>query len=98
MGINTAIASTSGTFTGYGFAVPANIVSKVVLDLKECGMVQRGYLGLMIRSVNASLAREKELTKGLPCETRRGKKRYASLNLYRLWINWVSNLKKLAGN
>lgn len=67
VGINTAIASTSGTFAGYGFAIPANIVSKVVLDLKEYGMVQRGYLGLLIRSVDASLARDKELdvTKGV---------------------------------
>jgi len=61
VGINTAIASTTGAYAGYGFAVPSNIVSKVVDDLLEYGMVQRGYLGLMIRSVDGDLAREKEL-------------------------------------
>lgn len=61
VGINTAIASPTGTYAGYGFAVPANIVSKVVEDLLEYGSVQRGVLGVMIRSVDGNLAREKEL-------------------------------------
>ena len=61
VGINTAIASSTGVYAGYGFAVPSNIVSKVVEDLLEYGMVQRGYLGLMIRSVDGSLADEKDL-------------------------------------
>jgi len=61
VGINTAIASSTGVYAGYGFAVPSNIVSKVVEDLLEYGMVQRGYLGLMIRNVDGSLADEKDL-------------------------------------
>jgi len=61
IGINTAIASTTGVYAGYGFAVPSNIVSKVVEDLIKYGKVQRGYLGLMIRSVDGNLAREKDL-------------------------------------
>ncbi len=61
VGINTAIASPTGAYAGYGFAVPANIVSKVVSDLKKYGMVQRGYLGLMIRNVDGNLAKEKDL-------------------------------------
>lgn len=61
IGINTAIASPTGAYAGYGFAVPANIVSKVVEDLEKYGMVQRGYLGLVIRSVDGNLAKEKEL-------------------------------------
>jgi len=61
VGINTAIASATGVYAGYGFAVPSNIVGKVVEDLIEYGMVQRGYLGLMIRSVDGNLAREKDL-------------------------------------
>lgn len=66
-GINTAIASPTGAYAGYGFAVPANIVSKVVSDLQKFGSVQRGYLGIMIRSVDGNLAKEKELdvTKGV---------------------------------
>jgi len=61
VGINTAIASPTGAYAGYGFAVPSNIVSKVVSDLKKYGMVQRGYLGLLIRSVDGNLAKEEEL-------------------------------------
>lgn len=61
VGINTAIASPTGTFAGYGFAVPANIVNKVVEDLLEYGMVQRGVLGVMIRTLDGNLAKEKDL-------------------------------------
>lgn len=62
VGINTAIASPTGSFAGYGFAVPANIVSKVVEDLIEYGMVQRGVLGIMIRTVDGNLAKQKDLS------------------------------------
>ncbi|MBN1388061.1 MAG: Do family serine endopeptidase [Bacteroidales bacterium] len=61
IGISTAIASPTGGYAGYGFAVPSNIVSKVVEDLLEYGSVQRGYLGLMIRSVDGNLALEEDL-------------------------------------
>lgn len=61
VGVNTAIASPTGAYAGYGFAVPANIVQKVVEDLMTYGVVQRGYLGLMIRSVDGDLARELDL-------------------------------------
>ena len=66
VGINTAIASPTGVYSGYGFAVPANIVGKVVEDLLQYGVVQRGVLGVMIRSVDGSLAKEKglDVTKG----------------------------------
>ena len=45
VGINSAIASPTGSYSGYGFAVPSNIVNKVIGDLLEYGTVQRGYLG-----------------------------------------------------
>ncbi|MCB9304406.1 MAG: Do family serine endopeptidase [Lewinellaceae bacterium] len=61
VGINTAIASPTGSYSGYGFAVPSNIVAKVIKDLLAYGNVQRGYLGAMIRDVNSQLAREKSL-------------------------------------
>lgn len=61
VGINTAIASPTGSYAGYGFAIPANIVSKVVSDLKKYGMVQRGYLGIVIRGVDGNFAKEKDL-------------------------------------
>lgn len=48
VGINTAIFSQTGSYAGYGFAVPSNIVQKIVSDLKQYGMVQRGFLGVGI--------------------------------------------------
>ncbi len=59
IGINTAIASPTGSYTGYGFAVPSNIVSKVIYDLKTYGVVQRGFLGVSIRDMDSKLAEEK---------------------------------------
>ena len=61
LGINTAIASPTGSYSGYGFAVPANIASKVVEDLIEFGVVQRGWLGVSITSVNRQLVEERDL-------------------------------------
>ncbi len=61
IGINTAIATQTGTFSGYSFAVPSNIVSKVVEDLIRYGNVQRAFLGVTIRDVNGKLAEEKNL-------------------------------------
>lgn len=67
VGINTAIASRTGTYTGYGFAVPSNIVTKVVEDLLKYGNVQRGMLGVTIRTMDGNLAKEKKVdfTKGV---------------------------------
>lgn len=48
IGINTAIYSQTGSFAGYGFAVPISIAGKVVADIKEYGAVQRAVLGVMI--------------------------------------------------
>jgi S1-C subfamily serine protease len=48
IGINTAIATPTGTFAGYSFAVPVNIVRKVIVDLMDYGIVQRAYLGVLI--------------------------------------------------
>ncbi|MFW6103590.1 MAG: Do family serine endopeptidase [Bacteroidota bacterium] len=61
VGINTAIASPTGAYAGYGFAVPSNLVDKVVQDLLRYGTVQRGFLGVLIRGVDGNLAREKDL-------------------------------------
>lgn len=61
IGINSAIASRTGSYTGYGFAVPSNIVTKVVADLLKYGSVQRGMLGVTIRTMNGGLAKEKNM-------------------------------------
>lgn len=56
IGINTAIASNTGTFAGYSFAVPSTLVKKVMDDLMKYGAVQRGLLGVSIQSVSPELA------------------------------------------
>lgn len=58
VGINTAIASGNGYYTGYSFAIPSNIVKKIYFDLKEYGKVQQAYLGISIAEINARLAEE----------------------------------------
>lgn len=67
IGINTAIATPTGAFAGYSFAIPANIVSKVVNDLKEFGMVQRAFIGAELSNINNEIADELGLssTKGV---------------------------------
>ncbi len=61
VGINTSIASPTDAYTGYGFAIPSNMVNKVIEDLLKFGEVLRGILGIMIRSVEWNLAKEKDL-------------------------------------
>jgi len=63
VGINTAIYSRTGSYTGYSFAVPVSIVGKVVEDLKKYGEVQRALLGVNIGDVNAEIAKELKLEK-----------------------------------
>jgi serine protease Do len=61
IGINAAIASTTGSFAGYSFAIPANIAEKVAMDLMEHGEVQRGFLGIGIDNVTSARVRELDL-------------------------------------
>lgn len=58
VGIVTAIASGNGNYIGYSFAIPSNIAVKVAADLQRYGYVQRGYLGLQVAEVDATLARK----------------------------------------
>ena len=62
VGINTSIISRTGSYAGYSFAVPVNIVSKVVDDFIEYGSVQRAILGVSITDVTAELAAQADLT------------------------------------
>ncbi len=57
VGINTAIVSRTGSYVGYSFAIPINIVKKVVKDLLEFGKVQRAYLGVSIADLNADISK-----------------------------------------
>ncbi len=58
IGINTAIASYTGSYSGYSFAVPATIVQKVVADILEYGIVQRAMLGVTIKEIDDAFAKE----------------------------------------
>ena len=62
IGINTAIATSSGSYEGYSFAIPVSLVKKVMDDLVEFGQVQRGLLGIQITNVNAEIAEDLSLT------------------------------------
>lgn len=61
VGINAAIASNTGSYTGYSFAIPVNIVSKVIDDFIEYGEIQRAYLGISFREIDNEFANEKGL-------------------------------------
>jgi serine protease Do len=58
IGINTAIASPTGSFAGYAFAVPSSIVKKVSGDIIKFGNVQRGYLGIYLDDLDSKKAEE----------------------------------------
>jgi len=58
IGINAAIASHTGVYEGYSFAIPSNLAGKVVEDLKKYGEIQRAYLGVQLRDLDAEFANE----------------------------------------
>lgn len=58
LGINTAIASNTGSFSGYSFAIPVTMMSKVVEDIIEFGETQRGVIGVSIQDLDNELANE----------------------------------------
>lgn len=61
IGINAAIASGTGNYVGYSFAIPANIVKKVVEDFMKFGKIQRGYLGIRYKEIDNQFAKDKDL-------------------------------------
>ncbi len=58
IGINAAIASHTGVYEGYSFAIPSNLTKKVVEDLRKYGEIQRAYLGVQLRDLDAEFAEE----------------------------------------
>lgn len=58
IGINTAIASPTGYYSGYGFAIPINLAKKIMDDFIEFGRVNRGLIGVTFRELNRSVADE----------------------------------------
>ncbi len=63
IGINAAIASNTGSYLGYSFAIPVNIVKKVVNDFLQYGIVQKANLGVSFDEIDSKLAKEKGLAK-----------------------------------
>ncbi|MBN3036360.1 MAG: Do family serine endopeptidase [Bacteroidales bacterium] len=61
VGVNAAIASNTGSYTGYSFAIPVNIVRKVMDDFLSYGDIQRAYLGITFVEVDSRFAGEKGL-------------------------------------
>jgi Do/DeqQ family serine protease len=61
IGINTAIASQTGSYAGYSFAIPVNLVQKVMRDLIDYGIVQRGFLGVQINDVTQEIKEKNKL-------------------------------------
>ena len=62
VGINTAIVSTTGSYTGYSFAVPSNIVHKTVADLIDFGEVRRVRLGVTMSAIDEKMADDLKLS------------------------------------
>lgn len=59
IGINSAIASPTGVYAGYGFAIPINLAKKILDDFKEFGSVKRGFVGITFNEINETLRKEK---------------------------------------
>lgn len=62
IGINSAIYSNTGSYSGFSFAIPTTIVKKVITDLRQYGTVQRGVLGCQVIELDAKIAKEKGIT------------------------------------
>lgn len=62
VGINTAIYSQTGSYAGYSFAVPVNIVKKIAYDLMDFGSVKRAVLGIVMQPIDDKIAEELKLS------------------------------------
>ncbi len=58
VGINTAIITHSGQYEGYSFAIPSNLVQKIIRDIREFGVTQRGFLGINIEDLSDETAKK----------------------------------------
>lgn len=108
VGMNTAIQTHTGSFEGYSFAIPSNLVKKVAMDLIEFGTVQRGLLGVNIKEIDAEFAKNKDLdriegvwvegtTPGSAAEDAGIKKGDVILKVEQTLINTVAELQEHVG-
>ncbi|MEI8201893.1 MAG: Do family serine endopeptidase [Bacteroidota bacterium] len=63
IGINAAIASNTGSYTGYSFAIPVNIVKKIVNDIIQLGIVQKAYFGATFNEIDSKFAKANNIEK-----------------------------------
>ena len=89
VGINTSIISLTGSYAGYSFAVPVNIVKKITDDFREYGQVQRAMLGVTVTGVTSELARKTglDIVEGVYVTTVQGGS-VAEAWLPGLWFCW----------
>ncbi|MEI7983146.1 MAG: Do family serine endopeptidase, partial [Bacteroidota bacterium] len=108
IGINAAIASGTGYYTGYSFAIPVNIVRKVVGDFMKFGKIQRAYLGVYYREIDDQFAKEKgftdlrgvyldDLVEGGPADKAGLKKGDVIISIDSTHINGKSELMEVIG-
>src|SRR5690606_34692516 len=62
IGINAAIASQTGYYAGYGFAIPVNLVKKIANDFKEFGEVKRGFVGITVTELDPDVAKSLDIS------------------------------------
>lgn len=62
IGINSAIYSNTGSYSGFSFAIPTTIVKKVMADIRQYGTVQRAVLGCQVVELDSKIAKEKNIT------------------------------------
>ena len=66
IGINAAITTSTGSYAGYSFAIPINIVKKIIDDLLINGKVNRGYLGMVVKNISEGVSKQLNTNLGSP--------------------------------
>ena len=61
IGVNSAIYSNTGSYSGFSFAIPTSIVKKVMTDLRQYGTVQRAVLGCTVAELDAKIAKDRDI-------------------------------------
>ncbi|TAF49942.1 MAG: PDZ domain-containing protein, partial [Sphingobacteriia bacterium] len=78
IGINSAIASPTGSYAGYSYAIPVNMVKKIVTDIVKFGTVQRAFIGISYPKENLSDEEKRELEKELGTSIKEGEGVYVT--------------------
>lgn len=93
VGINSAIASPTGSYAGYSYAIPVNMVKKIVTDIVKFGTVQRAYIGISYAKDNLSDEEKREIEKEIGVTLKEGEGVY-SLSVPEGGAAAIAGLKK----